>query len=117
MCLLATCANGSRRMIGDFVIGRSDPWLGEMLDNLLKPMIGESGASVNTLLVVRVEIVHSCRVLLGWKEYPEGRYWFRESAHPGNYKVMVSQIEVQRSALDPRITMDHELTAAGWVLL
>jgi hypothetical protein len=118
LCFFATHADGTHSVSGSFEVGDgSKGESGAMLDDLVRPEIGECGGPVPSPVVPPVEVIHECRVLGWWQWCQDDRYWIREAIFAGGFDVRISAIEVERARIDLRAETDKALIAAGWRLL
>lgn len=113
LCFYATHADGTHSVTGSFEVGDgSNSEAGMLLDDLLRPEIGECGGPVPSPVVSPVEVIHECRVLDPWQWCEVERCWVRETALVSGFIV-----RIESAKIDLRAEMDKDLIAAGWRLL
>lgn len=118
LCFFATHADGTHSVAGSFEVGDgSNGESGAMLDDLVRPEIGECGGPVSSPVVPPVEVIHECRVLGPWRWCRDSECWMRGSALVAGFDVRISTTGADRARIDLRAEMDKALIAAGWRLL
>ena len=118
LCFFATHADGTHNVSGSFEVGDGPNGdSGAVLDDLVRPEIGECGGPIPSPVVPPVEVIHECRVLSPWQWCRDSGYWTRETALVAGFDVRISTTDVDRARIDLRAEMDKTLIAAGWRLL
>lgn len=118
LCFFATHADGTHSVAGSFEVGDgSNGESGAMLDDLVRPEIGECGGPAPSPVVPPVEVIHDCLVLSPWQWCRDSDCWIRETTLVAGFNVRISAIEVERARIDLRAEMDQSLIAVGWRLL